>query len=445
MSFRLSVDLFPITSGQLRIRKTLDDFLVYDIKTKKSIKANRDLIDLLFSCNGKNSIRDISYLVYKERKINQSLILERIIDTFESLSKERVITFQNNKLKREIGIFREYNFKFPLTTVYLEPTRYCNFTCIHCYASSHPHDTSKKNREIKLDRYLQVIDKLDDIGIMNLCFTGGEPFVREDISSILSYTNSKNIEIGILSNGSLLDAEKISMLGKINPKFVGVSFDSHKKEIYEKIRGKNTYELVLNNIKNMVSAGINVHINSILFRGLNDSYEHITEFLYFCEKIGIGPKITFDEFVPEGRGKNKEFYRVNEKDTINNIHKAFKTVFSIDFGVEPEVQPTDKSTFCGLGVEVCCIKSNGDVTLCPSLNSKEYILGNIEKDKIKIIWENSDILNYFRNKEHISKSECSICNSLEKCRGGCKSKSLTFYKKFNAPDPWLCAYFDKTK
>lgn len=442
--------IYPTTSGKIRIRKNFENYFISDKKIKKNITANRDLVEILKLCNGQKSISDIIFNISKEKVCGD--LSERITESLLKLKKDELICFKKEKSNVSL-ILREYNYKFPLDFVYLEPTRRCNFQCIHCYASS-PSITkaSKSIHEMGTKEYFQLIDELDKAGVMAICFTGGEPFIREDIFDILKYVDSKNMEIGILTNGSILNEDKIEKLKEINPKFIRISFDSHKKEAFEKIRGKGTYSSVLKNIRKMHEARLPVEINSILFKGINDSYQDIKGLLSFLKNEGIPPEnITFDEFMLEGEGKNKQHYQINRKKTIQNIKKAFKKIFSdfefvkkkdASFWNKYEGKGNFSGNFCGIGEETCYITAHGDITLCPALSTDEYKAGNVRKKNIKEIWENSEMFDYFRKKKYFENSECTSCGWLERCFGGCKAKSMTCFGRFNAPDLWLCTYFE---
>jgi radical SAM protein with 4Fe4S-binding SPASM domain len=435
--------LFPITSGKVTIKKTPKEYYVRDRESKKDLSVNKDLAQILLLCTGQNNFRDITKKIIQQKNLDRDQISEKTFKILHDLNKEGIIYFSGNKTFVPIR-FRETDFEFPLDTVYLEPTKKCNFPCIHCFASS-PKFTREidEKREMSLKDYEIVIKKIDEMGILGVCITGGEPFLRKDTFDIIHLLNEANIEFGILSNGYFLDKQKIQELQRLAPKFIGISFDSHREEIFEQIRGSNKYMRVLTNIDNLIESGLDPNINCILFRGLNDSYEHIKDYLKFLKERGIpAEKITFDEMVPEGEASNKRNFLIDEESTIFNIRKAYRKVFDIDFFTmkNPEYLNT-KASFCGLGDEICYINSFGDISLCPALTSKEYVAGNILKDDLKEVWEKSNIFNYFRNKEYFKDSKCSTCSSLDSCFGGCRAKSKTFFGTFNAIDPWMCAFY----
>ncbi len=338
--------LYPLTSGKLSIKKTIGYYLIRDRQSKKDLSANKDLATLLLNCTGEMTILEISKKIAQEKELEENNILKSVFSMLQKLKKDEIISFSQEKKYVPIR-YRETPFNFSLNTVYIEPTKKCNFSCIHCFAGS-PSFTKEfdKEKELSFQEYSDLIfPKLDEFGVMGICVTGGEPFLRKDTLDILELTDKYNIELGILSNGSFFDKETVEKVKDLSPKFIGVSFDSHNEEIFSKIRGSNKYKRVLNGIKNLVEAGLDPNINCILFEGVNNTYDHITSYLNFIKEIGINPgKITFDELVPEGEGKKLQQFLINEKETILNIKKAYKKVLDIDFSMmkKPEYIGNEK-------------------------------------------------------------------------------------------------------
>ena len=84
------------------------------------------------------------------------------------------------------------------------------------------------------------------------------------------------------------------------------------------------------------------------------------------------------------------------------------------------------------------ISPQGKAGLCHvSSNDPNFIFGDLGKQSLKEIWENSPTLQKFRdlNPNNLH-GICGNCLAREACRGGCRLHALTKYKDdFYAPDP----------
>jgi MoaA/NifB/PqqE/SkfB family radical SAM enzyme len=87
-------------------------------------------------------------------------------------------------------------------TVHLELTSRCNIDCPYCYV---PRDSC----ELGTKKWEAIIDQLDDLGVFQLTFGGGEPFLRNDISHLARYARDRGVNVTVTTNGTLLDSVSI--------------------------------------------------------------------------------------------------------------------------------------------------------------------------------------------------------------------------------------------
>ena len=91
---------------------------------------------------------------------------------------------------------------------------------------------------------------------------------------------------------------------------------------------------------------------------------------------------------------------------------------------------------CLIGQVFLGIKANGDIFACPMLDN--VIIGNIKKDDIEKIWDESPTLNKVRNL-YLLKGKCRGCKIKNYCGGGCRAISYLKHGDILKPDPycWL--------
>ena len=72
-----------------------------------------------------------------------------------------------------------------------------------------------------------------------------------------------------------------------------------------------------------------------------------------------------------------------------------------------------KQPVCGVGYDNCCIAANGDVYPCAGW--QDYVLGNVYKQKLKEIWENSIRVKELRKITQASFPQCVECEARDYC------------------------------
>ena len=84
----------------------------------------------------------------------------------------------------------------------------CNLRCKHCFVCA----GNKKSNEMSKEEKYRAIDKIYELGVKKISFSGGEPLMDKNIFEYMSYAKEKTLKIGFLTNGLMLDDEKIKTL-----------------------------------------------------------------------------------------------------------------------------------------------------------------------------------------------------------------------------------------
>lgn len=160
-------------------------------------------------------------------------------------------------------------------------TNRCNSDCEYC-----PHALSRTRDEIKNDipkeTILRTIHEAAQLGVTAISVNGGEPLVRPDICEIIQTIIDDGTVPVLMTNGLLLPA-MWDRLGAMGLKYVIISFDSLRKEVYEKQRGCS-FEKALEGIEAAVKmkekyAHVEVHASAVLTRDNQDDFIHLAEFM----------------------------------------------------------------------------------------------------------------------------------------------------------------------
>lgn len=170
---------------------------------------------------------------------------------------------------------------------------------------------------LNYDEILEIVKIMTDLGIRKVRITGGEPFVRKDIMTLIEEIAAiKEIEdIGITTNGSLI-YDKLDRLNEIGVKRINFSLDTLNKEKFEEITRIDDFENVIRSINKAIKLGFKVKINTVLIKGFNDN--EIDDFINLTKDNDI--EVRFIELMPIGSASN--FDRVNFRES-NDIVKGY--------------------------------------------------------------------------------------------------------------------------
>ncbi len=100
------------------------------------------------------------------------------------------------------------------------PIRRCNLSCVYCneyddYSKGIPLETMKKR-----------IDHLVSLGLSALVFSGGEPLLHPDLDEIIAHARHSGLLVGLITNGYLLNPERIKRLNNAGLDYMQISIDN---------------------------------------------------------------------------------------------------------------------------------------------------------------------------------------------------------------------------
>lgn len=213
----------------------------------------------------------------------------------------------------------------PLRDLRISVTDKCNFRCTYCMPAEifGPDYPFLKRDELLSFEELERVTRLfvEQLGVKKIRITGGEPLMRKDLPALISKINAiPGVEdIAMTTNGSLLP-KHAKALQAAGLKRVSISLDSLHDEVFGKINGRGvTVQTVLEGIDAAADAGLQVKINMVVKRGMND-HEIVPMAQFFREKGHILRYIEFMDVGNTNQWKLDDVYP--KKQIIEDIHKV---------------------------------------------------------------------------------------------------------------------------
>jgi len=133
------------------------------------------------------------------------------------------------------------------TVVALSPTMRCNYDCRGCY--SRGRSTRDELSTLELD---SLLSEAEDLGVLAVVVTGGEPFTRPDLVDLIR--RHRQLLFVIITNGSLVTAEGARLLRQSGNAIVLVSLEGHQDNTDGR-RGPGAHEAALLAMGRLADAG----------------------------------------------------------------------------------------------------------------------------------------------------------------------------------------------
>jgi cyclic pyranopterin phosphate synthase len=217
------------------------------------------------------------------------------------------------------------HFTRPLRDLRISVTDKCNLRCTYCMPAEifGPDYPFLKKEELLSYEEMERLTKIfvHSLGVQKVRITGGEPLMRKDLPELIRRIGQIDgvEDIAMTTNGVLLP-QYAEALKEAGLQRVSISLDSLDDERFGKMNGRGVpVKAVFDGIDAAASSGLQVKINMVVKRGMND-HDIIPMAKYFREK---GHILRFIEYMDVGNTNQwnlKEVYP--KKQIIEDIHQV---------------------------------------------------------------------------------------------------------------------------
>lgn len=376
----------------------------------------------------------------KTDSINSS-VPSNIKSDIESLIDMNFILDNNFNEKDEfLNHIHNPNIQSKKLDLVILTTSSCNFKCSYCYENG----ISRKNSLCESDIF-DILNLLEQyilkfkLETINLCLFGGEPTLNWEFSKkllknihMLCLKNNILLKTEIISNGYLLNNDKIRFLEKYNFTNAQITLDG-TKDIHDSRRmllnGDGSFNKIIKNLHTLLKSNIETVTLRLNYDKNNvDNIENLLEFLRseFCEYLD---KINLSFGLIDSNEINESDNILNNNNEIYNSYLAlFKKSLDLGFTVPPIFK---------LG-SLCMSKRDNSIII--SADKKLYkclsFVGLESVSQGNLYSDVNSIKNYLNLDLYESCFE-KKCEFIPICHQGCRFKSL-----INTGSPYnqICNY-----
>jgi len=298
--------------------------------------------------------------------------------------------------------------------VQVEPTNTCNLQCPLCVTGTK--SSKRKKTFMSFNLFNKIVDEIS--GKVNyLSLNGyGEPFINPDIIKMLSYASQKGVNTYVNTNGHFIDSfEKAKKVVKSGIYNIQIALDAVDQKTYEKYRVGGDFNKVLSSIKYLVQAKKELKSNTPEIALLYLVMKHNEKDRKKAEKLSkkLGADVFHEKTIAIHDHKKKGFLNIVKKflPKDKSMRRYYDIIDEINFNGKI-------FNYCPRIYRSFIINSEGDVLPCSCDNKDIYVLGNLNKQSIKHIWNGRKFRkfrkNVLKNQKNIDLcQECPYARNLE--------------------------------
>lgn len=303
-----------------------------------------------------------------------------------------------------------------------EITARCNSNCLYCY-NVWKQKRSYPQEELSLPEIKKLFTKLlAESNFSGITLAGGEPLLHPDILAVAAFLSSKNIKVGLASNGTLPEETTIRQLIDAGVKYFEISLPGIREKTYQMLTGSAQLTKVRRAILKIKKYKAQLTVTTVITKLNLADFDEILE---LCIAFSVD-NLALNRFVPGGTGlkhladlslSNEELtailLRANEQSQKCNFP------INITIPVESCVIEHSKYPYLNFGACVCgkikwVIDPLGNLRIC---EQNPAIIGNLFQRSFNELRQSS-VVKHFQNNN--LKSNCHKCDQYKSCGGGCR-------------------------
>lgn len=286
----------------------------------------------------------------------------------------------------------------------IKPTNVCNQNCYYCGSKDDnvPEErTYNRKAMIPWKKMQEIMWDISDMGVKAVTFSGGgEPLIYPYIEDTLEIVREKNIDYSVITNGQALEGRKAELLA--DAKWICVSLESAHASTYERIRGVNTFERVIQNIGDFIQKKnpfCTVGINCVVTK---DNFQEIYDLCKLMSKLGVD-NIKLSPLRLDGDiGEYHKPIQDRVKDQIKQAKEEFednkfKIIDKYDNDAGLDVNYHKPYHRCMIQEVFTVIGADCKVYLCHQrAYTKDGDIGSLEERSFKELWYAEDTIKKVR-------------------------------------------------
>lgn len=292
-------------------------------------------------------------------------------------------------------------------TIFIEPTRYCNFKCFYCLHSTRGEEkgefakTGYQIKHMDFSMYELIIEQLMSFPErpIRIVFSGlGEPLMNPKLPEMIKGARDLGVaqRLDILTNASLLTPELSDALVAAGATRIQVSLQGLDSRKYKEVSGVTVdFDKMHNNLTYLYQhkgkCSIFIKIIDSLLNGDADRERFYNLFGNICDQIFIEHLITLQQQMGDHGGM------ADNNRNLNNEEVVYRDVCPVIFYM--------------LQVDV-----DGNLFPCPVGGlPKHFTLGNINKESLTQIWNGRRRTNLIRGHLKFNRKKIPVCSTCAAC------------------------------
>lgn len=320
-------------------------------------------------------------------------------------------------------------------TLIAELTYRCPLRCVYC---SNPLDYARHGDELGTETWLRVLDEAEDLGVMQLHLTGGEPLVRNDLERLIERARRLDLYTNLITSGIPLTRERLRRFRELGLDNVQISIQDVTPDESDRIAGLRAFERKLQVAGWVKELGFPLTMNTVLHR---DNLDRVAEVVALAEKLGADRlELANAQYLGWALLNRRALLPTGEqldraRAVAAEARQRLRGRMEVLFVLPDYYSEFPKSCMDGWGQKFILVSPDGLVLPCHVAHTLPGLaFENVRARSLAEIWRDSPGFNAFRGEAWMPEP-CRSCDRRSVDFGGCRCQAYHLTGNMAATDP----------
>jgi pyrroloquinoline quinone biosynthesis protein E len=309
---------------------------------------------------------------------------------------------------------------------------------LHCPYCSNPIELQKRENELSTDEWLSVLDQADDLGVVQVHFTGGEPLLRQDLEHLVRHARGLGLFVNLITSSVGLTEERVRRLAEAGVDSIQLSLQAASAELADSIAGYKAHEQKRQAACWIRANDLALNMNVVLHKG---NLHQIEEIIELCAAWGA-QRLELANAQYYGWALRNVNQLLPRKEQLQEAEAAYVRARE-RFGRQLELlwilpdyyEDFPKPCMGGWGQLSLTVAPDGRVLPCTASSEiRSLSFHNVKERDLAWIWHDSPSFNAYRGYDWMEEP-CRSCERRELDYGGCRCQAFLLAGDARAADP----------
>ncbi len=160
-----------------------------------------------------------------------------------------------------------------------EITHRCPLHCVYC---SNPLQMAAAKSELSTEEWLRVFRQAEELGVLHVHLTGGEPLARADLTELIVGAHAANLYTNLITSGIGLSTGRLTALVNAGLDHIQLSFQDSREDAANSIAGTRAHAHKVELAKAIRKHRVAFTVNLVVHR---QNLDHLSEMISFIEQL----------------------------------------------------------------------------------------------------------------------------------------------------------------